>query len=62
MKCPHCNKPDFIPAVVITHTKVYGGGSKNFNCVHCNQVVSALCSLRVIIDNVKKTDRESDWG
>lgn len=61
MKCPYCNKPDFYPAVIVTHTKIYSGGIKNFKCVHCDKVVSALCSLRVMITNIKKTDRESDW-
>jgi phage FluMu protein Com len=61
MKCPYCNKLDFIPEVVLSHTEAYGGGCKNFRCLHCHKVVSAHCSLKVIVANVTKTESESDW-
>jgi hypothetical protein len=61
MKCPYCEKEDFIPEVVFHHTHIYGDGSKNFNCVHCHKVVKMHGRRRAVLENPQKTDNESDW-
>ena len=61
MKCPYCNKTNFVPEIVFTHTEGYGSGYKNFECTHCGRVILALCSLKVVISDVCKTDNKSDW-
>ena len=61
MRCPYCNKKNFIPEVVITYTENYGGGIVNFRCLHCEKVVNAGTTRVVRINYCKKTENESDW-
>ena len=61
MKCPYCEKENFIPDVVSAHTESYGKGIKNFNCLHCKKVVKMNCKIRIVFSNPSKTNEDSYW-
>ena len=62
MKCPYCGKDLCVPTVVYKHTERYGTGIKHFCCVFCTKVISANCEIAIIITNLKKSNKKSDWG
>jgi len=61
MKCPYCEKEDFVPTVVFHHTQMYGEGEKNFSCIHCHKIVKINGKRRVVLENPQRTENESDW-
>ena len=63
MKCPWCNRTDFVPAVAIRHAEAYGGGSAHFKCTHCKKIVFAYLSLNVNISHISKSPKkDSDFA
>ena len=62
MKCPYCNRGDFVPEIAIRHAEAYQGGSCHFRCVHCKKIVRGYLAVRVICTYAAKSDnKESDW-
>ncbi len=62
MVCPYCSKEDFVPTAVIQHTKTYGGGYKNFRCLHCDQIINGTFSVQIDIADVQKINDTSETG
>ena len=63
MKCPYCNKPNFIPGVVYENARHYGSRTTHFRCLHCRKVIKGYAKRTVTILNVVKSDEtEGDWG
>lgn len=61
MKCPYCNKSDFVPEVAIRHAEAYGGGCCKFKCNYCRKVVHGHLEVRVRCVFAEKTSGYSDW-
>jgi len=62
IKCPYCNKEDFVPYFVTGNIDAYGSNSVNFKCNHCHKVVHAYGRRVVILTDIRQTDSQSDWG
>jgi len=61
MPCPYCNEVRFVPDYVICNIDSYGPKVVRFACKKCNKVVKAYGIRQTVIENVRKTDEESDW-
>lgn len=63
MRCPWCDRDNFIPEVVILNAEYYGGGSVHVECYHCRKVVQVVLERLVKCVSAEKSDRKrDDWG
>jgi phage FluMu protein Com len=63
MKCPYCDKINFVPEVAFTNAENYGSKFFNVRCKHCKKIVRIYLMRTVVLESVEKTDvKESDFG
>jgi len=60
-KCPYCNKNNFIPVRILNNVEAYGGKTYRFPCCHCGEIVKATFRREIIINNVEKTEKLSNF-
>lgn len=61
MNCPYCGAKDFIQDVVFRHAENYGGSTSNLPCKSCKQIVSVTTQVKIIVTDVRRSEKESDW-
>lgn len=63
IKCPHCEKPLFVPGVCYRHTEAYGSRTLHWRCEKCDKVVAAHFGVCVVMGEVRKSRKDiGDWG
>ncbi len=57
MKCPYCNKEDFLPWNLYANAENYGGCIYHVKCKHCRKVLEVGATRTVRIDYIQKSNK-----